>query len=75
MNPVRFAVIGLGGYGLVHIEAVRWLARQKLARLAAVVALPIDRQSRPDLVRTLEGEGVALYSSIEEFYARWHVCR
>jgi len=66
-NPVRFAVIGLGGYGLVHIDAVRWLAKQHLARLVAVVALPVDRQARPELVRTLENEGVRLYASTEEF--------
>lgn len=67
MEPVRFAVIGLGGYGLVHIEAVRWLARQGLGRLAAVVALPVDRAARPDLAATLEQEGVRLFASVEEF--------
>lgn len=69
MTPVRFAVIGLGGYGLVHIDAVRWLAGQGIARLAAVVALPVDRQARPEMVRTLEQEGVRLYDSTEEFLA------
>lgn len=67
MNPVRFAVIGLGGYGLVHIDAVRVLAREGKARLVAVVALPVDRQARPELARTLEQEGVRLYESTEQF--------
>jgi predicted dehydrogenase len=67
MTPIRFAVIGLGGYGLVHIDAVRWLARQGMGRLVAVVALPLDRQTRPELARTLEQEGVRLYASTDEF--------
>lgn len=67
MEPIRFVVIGLGGYGLVHIDAVRWLARQGLGRLAGVVALPVDRAARPDMVATLQQEGVTLYESVEEF--------
>ena len=67
MEPVRFVVIGLGGYGLVHIEAVRWLARQGLGRLTGVVALPVDRAARPDMVASLQQEGVVLYESVEQF--------
>ncbi|HSQ74920.1 MAG TPA: Gfo/Idh/MocA family oxidoreductase [Bacteroidota bacterium] len=67
MTPVRFAVIGLGGYGLVHIDAVRVLAREGKARLVAVVALPVDRRARPEFARTLEQEGVRLYDSTEQF--------
>jgi predicted dehydrogenase len=63
----RFVVIGLGGYGLVHIEAVRWLARQGLAKLTGVVALDVDRRARPELVQTLAAEGVHLYASVEDF--------
>lgn len=66
-NPVRFAVIGLGGYALVHIDAVRSLAKENLAQLVAVVALPIDRQTRPELVRSLEHEGTRLYASVSDF--------
>jgi predicted dehydrogenase len=67
MEPVRFVVIGLGGYGLVHIDAVRWLARQGLGKLTGVVALPVDRAARPDMVTSLEQEGVTLYGSVEQF--------
>jgi len=63
----RFVVIGLGGYGLQHIEAVRWLARQGLGKLSGVVALEVDRRARPELVQSLTSEGVKLYLSIEEF--------
>ena len=70
MQPVRFVVIGLGGYGLVHIEAVRWLARRNQGRLAGVVALAIDRKARPQLAAELGSEGVILYGSLEDFFAR-----
>lgn len=70
MQPVRFVVIGLGGYGLVHIDAVRWLARQNRGRLVGVVALGVDRQARPQLVSELEGEGVTLYESVDQFFER-----
>jgi predicted dehydrogenase len=67
MEPVRFAVIGLGGYGLVHIDAVRWLARQGLGKLTGVVALAVDRAARPDMALSLEQEGVRLFESVEQF--------
>jgi predicted dehydrogenase len=67
MRPLRFVVIGLGGYGLVHIDAVRWLAGEGSARLTGVVALEVDRETHPDMVRTLESEDVALYDNIEHF--------
>jgi predicted dehydrogenase len=65
-------VVGLGGYGLVHIEAVRWLASQNLARLAGVVALEVDRKARPDLVSALKDERVTLHDSVEDFFASGH---
>jgi predicted dehydrogenase len=69
MEPLRFVVIGLGGYGLIHIDAVKWLATQGLGTLAGVVALPVDRQARAELAESLQQEGVQLYESVEEFYS------
>jgi predicted dehydrogenase len=70
MANVRFVVIGLGGYGLVHIDAIRWLARQGLARLVGVVALEVDRKARPQVVADLVKEGVTLYGSVDDFFER-----
>ncbi len=67
MGPLRFVVIGLGGYGLVHIEAVRWLAEQGLGKLVGVVALDVDRRQRPTLVESLLKQHVTLYDSVEHF--------
>jgi predicted dehydrogenase len=69
MNPLRFVVIGLGGYGLVHIDAVKWLATLGLGKLTGVVALPVDRTQRPEAASALEKEGVVLYDSVEQFLA------
>ena len=66
-ESLRFTVIGLGGYGLVHIQAVQWLARLGLGRLVGVVALDVDRRARPELAHSLEAEGVRLYGSVEQF--------
>ena len=69
MDPVRFAVVGLGGYGLVHMKAVGWLAKEGLARLVGVVALESDREQRPDLVGDLLAQHCTLYKSVDEFIA------
>ncbi len=68
-RPLRFVVVGLGGYGLVHIDAVRWLASQGLATLAGVVALDVDRKARPELTGSLVEQGVKLYESTDEFFS------
>jgi predicted dehydrogenase len=66
-SPHRFVVVGLGGYGLVHIEAIRWLAAQRRATLVGVVALEIDREARPELAASLTRDGVRLFDSFEQF--------
>jgi predicted dehydrogenase len=65
----RCVVVGLGGYGLVHIDAVRWLSERGLATLSGVVALEVDRKARPALTGELHRQGVRLYDSVEQFLA------
>jgi predicted dehydrogenase len=67
--PHRFVVVGLGGYGLVHIDAIRWLAAQRLATLAGVVALELDRTAQPEMTASLAREGVQLFDSVDHFLA------
>ena len=69
MEPVRFAVVGLGGYGLVHMNAVRWLEGLGLAKLVGVVALQSDRNQRPDLVAELRSRHCVLYENVSQFIA------
>ncbi len=65
----RFVVVGLGGYGLVHIDAVRWLAEQGLATLVGVVALDVDRKARPEMTASLLQQGVQLYENVDQFFS------
>ncbi len=65
----RFVVVGLGGYGLVHIDAIRWLAARGLATLAGVVALELDREARPEMTASLVRDGVRLFDSVDQFLA------
>lgn len=69
MNPLRFVVIGLGGYGLVHLDAVQWLAQQGLGRLTGMIALPEDRKKNPERTAALQSQGVTLFESIADFFA------
>jgi len=67
---LRFAVIGLGGYGLVHLKAVDWIAGQGLAKLVGVVALESDRKQRPELAGELLARGCTLYDSVGQFMSQ-----
>jgi len=70
MNPLRFVVIGLGGYGLVHLEAIDWLAQLGVGRLAGVIALEEDRKKNPERTAILQKQGVALFDTVENFFAQ-----
>ena len=67
MSSPRFVVIGMGGYGLAHIEAVEWLESRDLAVLTGVVALEEDRENHPELIASLREKQVSLYETIEHF--------
>lgn len=69
MEPLRFVVIGLGGYGLVHLDAVQWLAQQGLGRLTGMIALPEDRKKNPERTAALQSQGITLFESIDDFFA------
>lgn len=68
MKPLRFVVIGLGGFGLVHLQAVKWLEEQGTGKLTGIVALEIDRQRHPDLVESYTRDGVRFYEDIDDFF-------
>jgi len=68
MSPLRFVVIGLGGFAEVHLNAVDWLEQQGLAQLAGVIAIAHDRQRFPEKIKNLQGRNIPLYASIEDFF-------
>ncbi|MDQ7065855.1 MAG: Gfo/Idh/MocA family oxidoreductase [candidate division KSB1 bacterium] len=68
MNPLNFAVVGLGGYAQAHLQAVDWLAQQGLARLAAVIARPQDRDAHPDWLKHARQKQARLFDSLDAFW-------
>lgn len=69
MNPLRFVVMGIGGYALVHLEAISWLQEQGLAELVGIVALKTDQRRSRELLKSLKSRGVVVYSDVDEFFA------
>ncbi|MDZ7361357.1 MAG: Gfo/Idh/MocA family oxidoreductase [candidate division KSB1 bacterium] len=68
MSPIRFTVIGLGGFAEAHLNAVDWLEKQGLAKLAGVIAIEYDRRRFPEKIKKLNERGIPLYSSIADFF-------
>jgi len=71
MKKLKFVVVGAGGYGLVHLNAIEWLEKQGLAELSGIVALKIDQQKNPALIESLKNRGVKIYSHIDEFFINY----
>ncbi|HHL72587.1 MAG TPA: Gfo/Idh/MocA family oxidoreductase, partial [Bacteroidetes bacterium] len=74
MQPIRFAVIGLGGYAQVHVQAVRWLARTGQARLSAVVVRERERGQHAEAIHRLRRQGVRFFSSYADLLAESTAC-
>ncbi len=74
MQPIRFAVIGLGGYAQVHVQAVRWLARKGLARLSAVVVREQESRQHAEAIRRLRRQDVRIFSDYTELFAESTTC-
>ena len=68
MEPLRFTVIGLGGFGLVHLQAIEWLEEQEKGKLTGIVALDIDRKKRPDLVESYQKAGIRFFDDVNDFF-------
>ncbi|MFQ5769169.1 MAG: Gfo/Idh/MocA family protein, partial [bacterium] len=71
MHPIRFVVIGLNGYSLIHLEAIQWLAKQNLAHLSGVIALETDRVKQPQLFKALKSQRVTFYENISTFLEKY----
>ena len=54
----------------MHLNAVDWLEKQGLAKLAGVVAIEYDRWRFPEKIQNLIARNIPLYSSIEDFFQR-----
>lgn len=64
MEPVRFGVVGVGGYAQTHIRAVETLERKGLGRLISVVIRNPEKYREEET--RLRGKNVEVYRSFEE---------
>jgi len=67
MEPVRFAVIGVGGFGIQHWEAVLKAQEEGAVRLVAFVAR--SREKYKETVEKLEAQGAKWFSDYREMLA------
>ncbi|MBL9203708.1 MAG: Gfo/Idh/MocA family oxidoreductase, partial [Opitutaceae bacterium] len=71
MNPVpsprpRVGIIGISGYGRIHLQLAReWAARQEIELAAAVVINPNEEE---ESVRLLRDSGCRLYAGFEAMF-------
>lgn len=66
-NCPRTALIGVSGYGRVHLQLARAAHAAGRMRLRAAVVINADEESA--LVDTLKAEGCAIYSDYESMFA------
>lgn len=67
MNPVRFAVIGVGGFGVAHWNAILKAKAQGAVELVAFVAR--SREKYKETCERLEGEGARWFSDYRQMLA------
>jgi len=66
-GPVTIGLIGVGGYGRAHLQAIRIAEDRGIARLVAAVILPgLEEETERDL----RSRGVLIYRSHEDMLAR-----
>lgn len=64
MAPVKFGIVGIGGFGRTHVRAVENLEKEGLARLDAAVV--IDPENHPDKLAEFKTRGVRVYDRLED---------
>ena len=70
MSPVRFALIGVGGVGALHLEAIHSLEREGSAKLVAAADPTLSRF--PELEHQLQQDGVRLYRDYRDLLEDEH---
>ena len=66
MHPVKFATIGIGGYGRSHLGTIAQIEAQGLARQDAVVVRNPDKYARQ--VEELTAKGVRIFKTMEDLF-------
>lgn len=63
MEPVKFGIVGIGGFGRTHVRAIEALEEEGRARLDAAVV--IDPENHPEKLAEFATRNVRIYDSIE----------
>ena len=66
MKKVRFALIGIGGYGKVHLTTLRQLKQEGIAELSMVSIL--DPENHREEIVQLKKEGVGIFQNYEDMF-------
>ena len=64
MEPVKFGIVGIGGFGGIHVQAVEDLESQGKARLDAAVV--IDPENHPEKLAEFKTRNVRVYDTLDE---------
>ena len=64
MNPVKFGIVGIGGFGQTHVRSVEALEREGRARLDAAVV--IDPENHPEKLAEFETRKVRVYDTFDD---------
>ncbi|MBT3604702.1 MAG: Gfo/Idh/MocA family oxidoreductase [Candidatus Latescibacteria bacterium] len=64
MDPVKFGIVGIGGFGRVHVKSIEALEQDGRARLDAAVV--IDPENHPEKLAEFATRNVRIYDNIED---------
>ena len=64
MEPVKFAVVGIGGFGRSHLESVAEVEKMGLGRLDATVV--IDPENHPAKLQEFQQRGVRVFNTLDD---------
>lgn len=63
MEPVKFGIVGIGGFGKTHVRSLEALEHEGKARIDAAVV--IDPENHPEKLAEFATRNVRIYDSIE----------
>lgn len=69
MKRYNVGIIGVGGYGRSHVDALEECEKRGWARLAAAAVRPEDRAAQRETLDRLAQRGVRIHSSADELFA------
>ena len=64
MNPVKFGIVGIGGFGQTHVRSVEALERKGRARLDAAVV--IDPENHPEKLAEFKTRNIRVYDTYDD---------